>query len=173
MRRILFLLLLTITSLSSCNNENMIWDIAPVVVKISVVDAQGNDLLNPQTDNALELGKIKAIYNGQDYLYGVSPDDPKSKAYLPRFYGLMSEFNSHHERHILSFGEFDGAESYTNESVTIVWPDGSSDIIRFNRVFKWKSNGSPSIKQEWFLNDAKASDDVIKIIKESILPSQS
>lgn len=49
---------------------------------------------------------------------------------------------------LLRFGELEGAQSYTNESVTIIWPDGSSDQISFNRDFRWKANGDPEIKEK-------------------------
>lgn len=38
-------------------------------------------------------------------------------------------------------------------------------LIRYNRVFKWKANGDPSVQQEWFLNNSKVADGVIKIVK--------
>lgn len=127
-----------------------------------MIDARGNDLLDPQSPNAFDLSKIKAVYKGKDY---VCNEGIKSKAYMPQFHDLQSYKNDYYGVNILRFGELDGAKSYQNESVTIVWPDDSSDKISFNRDFKWQSNGNPSVKQEWFLNDFKVSGGIINITK--------
>lgn len=142
----------------------MVWDIYPVVVSVSVVDAQGNDLLDPQTPDAFDVSEINAIYKEKIYECNKDATGLRSKAYMPYFYGLQSYRNDYYGLYILSFGEFNGAESYTNESVTIVWPDGSSDKISFNRDFKW-GKIEPEVKQEWFLNNSKVSGGIIKIIK--------
>lgn len=166
MRRIIFLLLASVTLLSSCDKgDGMIWDIAPVVMFVRVVDTEGRDLLNPQTPGALNLSEIKAIYNGQEYVCNSAANEVSTKYYLPHFYGLKSDFHPFDEMYQLLFGEFEGARSYKNESIKLVWADGSSDIIRFNRTYKSGSKGEPSIKQEWFLNDKKVTDWYIKIVK--------
>ena len=75
MKRIAFLLLaIHVTMLSGCKKDGgtnggttKIWDINPVTVSVTATDAQGNDLLNPQTPGALEVGKIKALYKGEEY----------------------------------------------------------------------------------------------------------
>lgn len=168
MKRISCLFLTSIILLSACkdNPDYKIWDIAPVVVAVSVVDPQGNDLLNPINSNAFELSSIKAIYKDKEYVCDIAADRKgDSKAYMPHFYGLLTYFNERLGSQILNFGEFDGAKSYKDESIKLVWPDGSSDVIRYNRVFKWKANGDPSVQQEWFLNNSKVADGVIKIVK--------
>ena len=170
MKRIAFLLLaIHVTMLSGCKKDGgtnggttKIWDINPVTVSVTATDAQGNDLLNPQTPGALEVGKIKALYKGEEY--ACDEKLAASKAVLPRFYGLKTE-KSALGICLLRFGELEGAQSYTNESVTIIWPDGSSDQISFNRVFRWKANGDPEIKEKWFLNGSEVSGKLVKIIK--------
>lgn len=140
-----------------------IWDISPVTVTVTVTDAQGHDLLNPQNSGALKVSKIKALYKKKEY--ACNEKLAASKAILPRFYGLLSEKNDALGTCLLRFGELEGAQSYTNESVTIIWPDGSSDEISFNRDFRWKTNGDPEIKEKWFLNGSEVSGTLIKIIK--------
>ena len=57
MKRIAFLLLAIFAiMLSGCKKDDgtnggttEIWDISPVTVSVTATDAQGNDLLNPQT----------------------------------------------------------------------------------------------------------------------------
>lgn len=162
-QKLLFACFSFIVLLSGCKKENKIWDIYPVVVSVSVMDAAGNDLLNPQTPGCLDASKIKAIYKGQEY--GCKdPSQVKTKAYMPRFYGLELCKYNYSEIFLLNFGEFDGARDYIDEVVTLVWEDGSSDKIRFNRDYKWKRKG-PEVKEEWFLNDTPVSSGIIRIIK--------
>lgn len=162
MQQKLLFLVFSFILLSGCNKD-VIWDIYPVVISVSVVDAQGNDLLNPQTPGCLDAGKIKAIYKGQEYKCK-DPYKIKTKAYMPRFYGLELCKYSYSQVYLLNFGEFDGAQDYKNEVVFLVWEDGSSDKICFSRDYKMKRKG-PKVKEKWFLNDTPVSSEVIRIVK--------
>lgn len=167
MKRIAFLLLaISAIMLSGCKKDTetlLIRDIAPVTVSIMVTDAQRHNLLNPQASGALEVSKIKALYQGQEYV--CNENQLTSKAILPRFYGLKIEQNGCGGPYLLRFGELNGAQSYTNEPVTIIWPDGSSDLISFNRTLKKKPNGDLEIKDTWFLNGSEVSGEIVEIIK--------
>lgn len=83
-------------SFTSCDDDegSIVWDFTPVTVKMDVVDAQGNDLLDPDTSgNLLESG-ITATFCGKDYDI-VDPRavlaDAQSRAILAMFYGLYIE----------------------------------------------------------------------------------
>ncbi|MCK9627499.1 MAG: hypothetical protein M0R37_02780 [Bacteroidales bacterium] len=154
--------------LLSCDeilNDRKIWDISPVEVTLQVVDANGVDILNPDSKNSIPENGLKALYNGVEYKCNENLSEVGTKAYLPHFYGLKVYKSSYYGTYILQFGEFDGTNNYSNEEVIISWGDGSYDKIRFNRKFRWKLNGDPSISQEWFLNGTKVSDGLIKIVK--------
>lgn len=159
------ILFLTLISLFSCDKkeERRIWDISPIVVTINVVDAKGNDLLNPETLNRLDLTKIKAICGDEEYVCNEDVES-KTRYYMPSFYGLKS-VKGHEGLYNLEFGEFNGAQSYTNKEVTIVWENGSTDKISFNRNYTTKKNGDPVIKDEWFLNGVKATSRIFKLTK--------
>lgn len=154
--------------LLSCDkilNNGKIWDIGPVVVNVVVADVNGVDLLNPENQNSLDTSGIKVLYNGKEYECNKLVSEVLTRAYMPHFYGLQINKYSYHNSYILSFGELDGAKSYSNEEVTIFWGDGTSDKIKFNRKFRWKLNGDPKSSEEWFLNGKKVSDHLIKIVK--------
>jgi len=154
-------------SLLSCDkiiNDRMIWDINPVVVTLQVTNANGIDLLNPDNQNSFAAGNIKAVYNGKEYECNKGISNVNTKAILARFYGLKIDKN-YTGTYNLFFGEFDGAKSYTNEEVTILWGDGTSDKIKFSRKFGWTILGDPDISEDWYLNGTKISDRIIKIIK--------
>ena len=153
--------------LSSCDliPEGKIWDIAPVVYIVEVTNAGGVDLLNQENPNAIDTSLIKAVYRGVEYKCSIDPYIASTKAYLPRFHGLQLSKYYQSNIFVLRFGELDGAKSYSNEELTILWGDGTSDKIKFNRKFRWKINGDPDSSEEWFLNGTKVSGKVIKIIK--------
>jgi hypothetical protein len=142
-----------------------IWDISPVVFTIQVADANGVDLLNPENHNSLDTSEISALYRGEEYKCSKDPYGVFTKAYAPHFYGLQFINNTQEGKYALRFGELDGAESYSNEEITISWGDGSSDKIKFNRKFRWRFNGDPVSSEEWFLNGTKVSGRTIKIVK--------
>ena len=164
---LLGIMALVLLSCDEINNNRRIWDISPVVIRVQVVNTIGIDLLNPDNQNSFAASGIKAVYNGKDYECNKSVSEVNTKAYFPLFYGLQMNKNTitNDGTYILSFGELNGAKSYSNEEITIFWGDGSSDKIKFNRRFRWKLNGDPDISQEWFLNGKKVSGIVIKIVK--------
>ena len=125
-------------------------------------------MLNPENSGSFKVNEIKALYGGKEYdCSAIDTTRPPTKAYLPRFFGLKIEKNIFRGNYLLHFGELEGAKSYLNEELTIFWGDGSSDIIKFYRKFRWKLNGDPEISEEWFLNGARVSGSgrVIPIVK--------
>lgn len=68
--------------------DDMIWDFAPIVLYISVQDADGNDLLNPETPGNIANQGIKAIY--KDNIYEKDAPINSTRAYLARFMGLQT-----------------------------------------------------------------------------------
>ena len=67
---LLFITLLCVAGFTACDDsgsDDMIWDFAPIELHIAVQDAQGNDLLNPETPGNIAKQGIKAIYNGKIY----------------------------------------------------------------------------------------------------------
>lgn len=164
--KILFLfMLMSIVFFSGCKEDggDAVWDIYPVVYSISIVDTNGNDLLNPATPGALDYSKIKAVYKNKDYSCQKQEAITSTKAYLPQFYGL--QLRQDKGRFMLDFGELEGAESYKNETIRLDYGDGSSDEISFNRSFKWNKQNEPVISQKWFLNGREVDDYPIRIVK--------
>lgn len=123
----------------------MIMDWTPVTLRIYVENQAGEDLLEPGSETDILEG-VTMTYRGETYR--LAPE-PETKYYLPDFDGLelMKDGDG---RYYLYFGELDGAEEY-NDDFTIVWGDGTSDVIHYKRnIFmttvseKWKLNGSKS-----------------------------
>lgn len=156
--------------LFSCDGilgDRKIWDISPVVYIVQVVNSNGVDLLNPDNPNSIAASGIKVQYNGKEYECNKDQSTLITKAYMPQFYGLKVAKNPYVTNgiFILTFGELDGAKSYSNEEITIFWGDGSSDKVKFNRKFRWKINGDSDISEEWFLNGNKVAGPAIRVVK--------
>lgn len=121
------------TGCTKDDSEMLEWDVAPVEVIIRVVDAQGNDLLNPNTPGTIAHNKITAEYEGKNYEMDTVANKPR--AILPIFYGLYCEKPKTSDEYLLYFGELDGAETFQKE-VTIDWKDGTKDVITILNVWK-------------------------------------
>lgn len=150
MRKLIYLLLLPILGLlGGCQKGAIEMDHAPVVTYISVLDANGIDLLNPNNPETLDITKIKALYKGEQLDCAKDPYSyVATRYYMPNFYGLQVANGGNWGVYVLQFGEFGGdPQTVLDESVTLLWPDGSSDKIDFK--------DSASGKLEWFLNGAK------------------
>lgn len=133
----------------------MIWDFAPIIYNVQIVNSSGDDLLDPNNSGSFDHGKIKVIFRGVEY--SSNNQLPATKVYMPYFYGFKIEKRSTSvgERFVLLFGELDGSKNYSKEEIVILWGDGSSDRVKFNRKVKYPTSGNPIIKDEWFLNNAK------------------
>lgn len=137
MNKLLFCLLLGFGTFCSCssddeetNNHDRIWDLAPINLKITPVDKQGNYILQ-DFDDAM----VTANWRNQVYEKDVNMVDmpsPSTRAYLAQMYGLLSNDTC------LIFGELDRTEDYANEQIVINWGDEyKSDTIVFNHKLTW------------------------------------
>jgi len=123
-----------------CNSCCIDW--APIIVTVCVQDADGHDLLDPESEHFLG-DQIKMTFEGKDY-----PMSIPTKDYMPCFFGL--ELVNLRESGIwnLRFGELDGGQNH-DDRFTITWPDGSKDEITFQRTIisplivtdTWRLNG--------------------------------
>lgn len=129
--------------------DNMIWDFAPIELYIAVQDAEGNDLLNPDTPGNIANQGIKAIY--KETIYEKDAPVSQTKAYMPHFRGLQT-IKSKEGVYILTFGEFAGDKTFDNEQVIIDWNDGTKDVITFSNKLSWKSKNEPVIDRTFNLN---------------------
>ena len=134
---------LTSCSESNGGNDDIIWDFAPINFIIAVQDAEGNDLLNPLTEGHILEQDIKAIYQGKEYK--LNEQVAQTRDYLAILRGLQA-FMTEDGRYMLFFGELDGTDTYDNETLTLDWGDGTTDVITFSSRLTWNSpDGSMEI----------------------------
>ncbi len=149
---LLSLMAVTLVSLSSCNSGNggnMIWDVYPIVVSVTVADKAGNDLLDSAATKTVLKNKISLLFKGKQYPLKSYAEWLKEKhkadgdfhlsAYKPVMQGFLlcngKNFNT--KSNFLSFGEIDGAETLKNEKMVIDWGDGTRDeITLYNHVIE-------------------------------------
>ena len=86
------------------NNPDMIWDLAPINLKITPVDQQGNYIL-------LDFDDVKVTAEWRGYVYEKDSNAsdfpaPPTRAYLAKMYGLLSYDTC------LVFGELDRELDY-------------------------------------------------------------
>ena len=167
----MLLLFLSVTCFTACSDdedEYLIWDFYPIILQIAVQDAQGNDLLNPETPGSIANSGIKAIYKGVTYEKDsvIIP----TKAYMAHFGGLQT-VKAENGQYILTFGEFNGDDTFDHEEVVIDWNDGTKDVINFSSKLTWKSKKEPVFNREFLLNGKKIDTQygVFSIIKEPVI----
>ena len=152
---LLFISLLCVAGFTACDDsgsDDMIWDFAPIELYIAVQDAQGNDLLNPEKDVPIS----------------------QTKAYLAHFNGLQTmKFET--GKYFLTFGEFNGDDTFDNEKVIIDWNDGTQDVITFSSKLIWKSKNKPVFDRKFCLNgkDNGLQFGGFVIIKEPVITSST
>lgn len=148
----LFLLLLGMNCFTSCENTSddlMIWDFTPIVLRVSVDDIQGNDLLNPDVEGSIANQGIKAIY--KETVYEKDSAVIATKAYMAFFEGLQT-YENKDGKYYLTFGEFNGETTFDKEQLIIDWNDGTQDTITFSSKLRWKAKNDPVFDREFLLN---------------------
>lgn len=177
--------LVMLVGLPSCDSEDeggefVIWDLAPVVVNIRIVDASGANLLDESTEGnwvrePFTLTCDDEIYELKwqvDKAETDRTDMPHSRYYMPRFYGFVAPTESYWNGksweyskgvYYLSFGEFAG-EDNLDLSLQL-------QIPHLNQVFdidvthrcQWKGN-EPYMSTEFSLNGVPVEKNLIEIV---------
>lgn len=169
------LLLGILLGLTSCDEEEQLeWDIYPVMVDLYVEDSKGNDLLNPNFSGNILQDGITLLYKGVEYNLNEKPNSPNEhpqrsslRAYLPHFYGIQTEMDEKLNRHYVRVGEFDGADTYENETFVIFWNKEKThkSTIRFSTHLKWKKNAPDKRISEFYLDGNKVETPIKVVLK--------
>ena len=170
---IITLVFLLLTSCEDNDNGNIIWDIYPVYSDIYLMDAEGNNLLDPNTSGTLYGKQITVDYNGESFSVNWKPEtEDTTRAYLAVFKGLtfvkgysLGESQTPtllNENH-LNFGEFDGAKNQNISFTLKIEGYTQSWEVNFIHNYKWK-NGKPVISNHATLNGENVDGYSIEII---------
>ena len=149
MKRIFFLLLLALPLLWSCSDkdEPVERDVDPVpfFLAFQVTDAEGNDLLNPETPNAYGPKDIKITCtnhkgDGMDTFYAGSfngnPEYVNTLWFKLDVYTVQIYGTDRYEVWITGYDPYDVIK-WPKVEVYIEWPDGSTDYVEAHHTYYW------------------------------------
>ena len=134
---------------TSCNkngddNEDdfMIWDMTALELLMVVQNAEGMNLLDPNTPNNFVGDTIIAEWIGEKYV----ADTLKymQTRFNPGYmHGLVYVRTEADSIPALYFGSICGHDFYDDTPITIHWPDSSKDVISITASYKWNRKEGP------------------------------
>ncbi len=161
-------------NLTSCGDDDVIWDFSPVVLQINIVDADGNNLLLPDEEGSW-FGKPMSIeYDGEVYqAQWETPEPPyysNTRYYLPQFKGLYFD-SSHIQGPTLDFGEFDGEKNQKIDATFKIEGYDQEYRIVYTHTVKWKGN-NPKVSNSITLNGKSVNEITVTLPKNTSTPTK-
>ncbi len=141
------LILLTLITLFACNSDDdndetkLIGVYVDVGIDLTVINSDGEDLLNPNNPNHLDLDKIRVFYEIDGELQNMY--DPNMNA--PRMFWVVKHDHENFYRMKLTLN---AKETESKPKTILQWDDGSRDT--FETTFERTSN--TLIKKKLWLN---------------------
>ena len=118
-----------VTCFTSCHND-VIWDIIPMRIHITVSNAEGQNLLDPTTPNSFNYSDITAVWMGETYTadtISLFDKEYMTRMLIGHMHGLV--YVIEHGKAQLYFGDLTGHDTFDDEPLTLHWPDGTTDVI--------------------------------------------
>ena len=146
-------------ALESQNNQ-LDWDVSPIVFNINLTDTLGNNLLDMSKDKYADRDSIKAIFRGEEYYININASNTPSLT--------LANYPQTMYPHPLKFGELDGTETYEDENLIMDWGSLGKDTITFTSKITWENN-RPIFVRSYSLNGKEVEKDLarpyIRIVK--------
>lgn len=123
------LALALVTCFTSCDND-VIWDIIPMRIHITVSNVEGQNLLDPTTPNSFNYSDITAEWMGETYTadtISLFDKEHMTRMLIGHMHGLV--YVIEHGKAQLYFGDLTGHNTFNDEPLTLHWPDGTTDVI--------------------------------------------
>lgn len=128
-------------------------DIYPIVMRVEVRNAEGEDLLNPNAEFGLNIEDITLEYDGQIYkVEDRTPIDDYVASSTTRY--LESHFDGISLRHIdeaycLVIGYWKSDEKRAYSTMSLNWGDGTSDVLGFTSDYLYNPEYKNSAEHSW------------------------
>lgn len=141
--------------------EYPIFDFTCYNICFAVEDAQGNNLLDPQTEGNILDKNIRVTYKDKEF--GLI----ETRFLMPEELGLRVQYYQYYKKNLLTFGEFTPEDCLKGEQFIIHWGDGTEDEIMFDLYITWKKF-DPTVHKIVYLNGELYSGEsfLIKIVKQ-------
>lgn len=146
MKRYIFLLLLSLPLVWSCKDKDEIapqeQDVMPICMHFQVVDAEGNDLLNPENPKAYSANDIKITCtnlkgDGMETFYvGAYSVQPVTRALLYDVLSVQTYPLNNSDQYAIEIAGYDPLRQWPKIEVHIDWPDGSQDYVEVHHTFR-------------------------------------
>lgn len=121
------------------SDPDAIWDFMNYEIGFTVEDAQGRDLLDPETEGNILAQPIKAIMYGKVFAYEEDKGGRAETRYnMPRKLALRWRYSSYQQRYMLFFGEFPPDSMWMDATFVLDWGDGMQDKVQFDCYLSWK-----------------------------------
>lgn len=152
-------------------SSDIIYDFYPINLYFTLTGENGEDLLNPAIPGSYAGLRITATYENSTYEKDLIVDNliPHGRAFLANMFGIHTK-QLKDGRYALCFGEFDGADTYKDATVTLDWKDGTTDVVTFSSKVKWHGD-DPRITRSFLLNGNQIAKDVCDPIFEIKKPA--
>lgn len=134
----------------ACNDDDELDDFYPVEFEVKIVDADGNNLLNSETNDDFDKWLDETTFSVKHGTsqYGVT-DARYSTQYTGKdFYGVRMVGDG--ESTVLKIGRWDGNKNIES-AVVLCWSNGN-DELSFKNVITYNENGVAVVNRTFFLN---------------------
>ncbi len=161
---------------TSCDSDapdpDVIWDIAPVFVKVDILNDSGQSLLDPTVDGNI-VGESMTLQRGKEkYEVNWNPEQKSTRALLVKFEGLnyreIYKWNESEGKfeptgnYRIVIGGFYGDRNY-REEMMLTYAGKTYEIIVENN-FRWNKK-KPCITTTLYLNGERIDDKEIVIYR--------
>ena len=162
MKKRFLLAIVALLAFVSCQKQDIIYDIYPVVFVFEVTDAKGDNLFDESTPGNWLQQPFSATFDGKEFLW----PPVQTKEYLATLFGFYIYPKSYTKSDVvfLRFGELDGAKDWDTDLI-ISWPDGSQDIIRVKHTCRYSLFGEPKTHTKFKLNGEPVDGGLIRLKK--------
>ena len=139
-------------ALESRNNQ-LDWDVSPIVFNIYLTDTLGNNLLYKSKDKYADRDSVKAIFRGEEYYININASNTPSLTF--------ANYPQTMYPHPLQFGALDGTETFEDENLIMDWGSLGKDTITFTSKITWENN-RPIFVRQYSLNGKEVEKDLAR-----------
>lgn len=121
-------------------------DWQPIKLQVFLSDNNGNNLLDPKSENYYDPSNIVVKYDGKEYSVA-DPNSPQPLDYKAQFGKIFIAGSDGHQ--YLDIGEFGATDKCEMREVEIVWGDGTTDVIAYSNDYSTNEKYADDADKNW------------------------